>query len=982
MKEKQRLQLFDAALRAMGDTDVDKGPMPLARTMQALAVVEDISADSDDVDKVWTDILSDDPNNPARLHFGMAVRRWDNLSQADWIEDTEPLSDERRELIYEKLKFPELYLETFNQQNPVSRPSGYPLVIAEDHVDWYTPERQGLRPFYWDSYKRYLADTAGWNEKGIEQLNQSSTRVVELLSDPESLALYQTKGLVVGYVQSGKTANFTAVTAKAADAGYRLIIILAGTLDVLREQTQRRLDKELIGQEIIVSEAAEGVPHDYDADKEWGRFMQHGALPSSLGAFDWQRLTGPEADYQRLKRGIAALQFQKRVPARRFNDPENLHTATARLIVMKKNPAVLKKLNADLERIKTSLFEVPTLIIDDESDQASVNTKRPLASQVRDRTATNEQIIRLLKLLPRSQYVGYTATPFANVFIDPQDAEDLFPKDYIIALDRPDGYMGVSDFYDLAEDGSDLQEDEQPEGYSSNERAFTRNIFGDDSSEENLPKAIRSFVLSGAIKLYRDRHGSGVSIDHHTMLVHRSTKQSEHEVDRDLVERVYFETVTKNKVFYDGLEQLWEEDFLPVYKAQAPDLPMPERFQELRAFIDSCVSRIEQDAQPVRIVNGDQRWVDQLPNFDRDSIWGVLVGGTKLSRGYTVEGLTVSYYRRKIRTADTLMQVGRWFGFRRGYRDLVRLFIGRNEADGRRTMDLYVAFKAICRDEETFRRELLRYADPATEARIKPSQIPPLVPSHLLPPTSLNKRYNAVIQQQNMGGQWKERVLTATDADNRRSNAEKLKDMLIRHRFSKPVEFAYDDPVPGKSRIHWSGRVCEVPASKMLEFLENYKWSDNRPLMDRELSFLRGKDEWDPCIQKWLVILPQKASSGEYSWWSDEDLSVFERAADSVSGAFNVFSERGHRLAASCLAGVESLQNLSDSMSNLQHDQTAVMLAYPVIPRGKKFRTSVVSDKEITIGFGLQFPTNNIQVPITFGVRDPTRSEAVTIDNN
>ena len=153
-----------------------------------------------------------------------------------------------------------------------------------------------------------------------------------------------------------------------------------------------------------------------------------------MGAFDWKRLTGARDDYQRLHRGIEALELRGAQAGRRFNHPVNLHQSPARLIVMKKIPTVLKKLNADLKRSSTHLEEVPALIIDDESDQASVNTRKPGSQEEKQRTATNKEIVRLLSYLPRAQYIGYTATPFANVFIDPSDAEDLFPKDYIISL--------------------------------------------------------------------------------------------------------------------------------------------------------------------------------------------------------------------------------------------------------------------------------------------------------------------------------------------------------------------------------------------------------------------------------------------------------------------------------------------------------------------------------------------------------------------
>ena len=273
---------------------------------------------------------------------------------------------------------------------------------------------------------------------------------------------------------------------------------------------------------------------------------------------------------------------------------------------------------------------------------------------------------------------------------------------------------------------------------------------------------------------------------------------------------------------------------------QAPDAVMPESFTDLKPYIDKCVSLIESEGQPVRIVNGDSKYEDQLPNFDRDRVWSILVGGTKVSRGYTVEGLTVSYYRRRIKTADTLMQVGRWFGFRRGYRDLVRLFLGREEPDGRnRTMDLHAAFKSICRDEEMFRKELGKYADKTIQPRIRPIQIPPLVPSHMLRPTSRNKMYNAEIKSQNFACAWKERVLPIDTAEGRASNAELVRQLMAKYALKGAYKFGYKD-VKTANEVRWDAFITEITPASMLQFLRAYQWMEGKSHLQREIEFLGG----------------------------------------------------------------------------------------------------------------------------------------------
>lgn len=207
------------------------------------------------------------------------------------------------------------------------------------------------------------------------------------------------------------------------------------------------------------------------------------------------------------------------------------------------------------------------------------------------------------------------------------------------------------------------------------------------------------------------------------------------------------------------LRELFEADYAPVSSVRANGLPVPHTFEELIPAVAECCRRITHNGKPVRIVNGKNR--EDAPNFERDRVWNIIVGGAKLSRGYTLEGFTISYYRRRAAAADTLMQMGRWFGSRRNYRDLVCLYIGDQEPAGKDggVINLYKAFRSICRDEEEFRQQLERYASLSTSdpaERVTPRRVPPLVPQHMLMPTARNKMYNAKIEFDNLGGQLKE----------------------------------------------------------------------------------------------------------------------------------------------------------------------------------------------------------------------------------
>jgi len=628
------------------------------------------------LDHLKTCLVTDDALSDLRHRLAL----WDN-ADGEWVKGSPRNSQARRQVIYQLLALDEDWTALCEERLQF-HPLEEATVIAVKNTPWYTPEVRTARSFYWKAYERQLRAN-NWDDDAINQLDQNTNRIVEKLADPRANAAYQSKGLVVGYVQSGKTANFTGLIAKAADAGYRLIIVMAGVLDVLRSQTQRRIDKELIGRELLQDE--------YQTDPDYDEFVSHGKRPSELSAFDIYRLTGPETDYKSLAYGKEALKFDRKDASLPFWAPENLHPSTARIAVVKKHPAILQKLIADLralsrDKLGASLDQVPVLIIDDESDQASINTAAPSPSgEVIDRTGTNKAIVGLLSQLPRSQYVGFTATPSANALIDPGAAEDIFPKDFLISLPRPVGYMGVADFYDL-----DLPSD-GTEG--PNQRDFVRGVTGEDDKESNLRKAIDSYVLSGAIKLFRTNIDPSLKFKHHTMLVHVSQLQVDQKVLAKMVQSIY------GKSGYEGgrglarLEMLFNSDFAPVYAERGGGLPFPDAFEELTPFIAECLQKIGEPLQAIRIVNTEHK--KDTPDFDRQRVWKILVGGAKLSRGYTVEGLTISYYRRRAGASDTLMQMGRWFGFRKGYQDLVRLFIGTDEIDGgpksKKRINLYEA---------------------------------------------------------------------------------------------------------------------------------------------------------------------------------------------------------------------------------------------------------------------------------------------------
>jgi hypothetical protein len=789
----------------------------------------------------------------------------------------------------------------------------------------------------------------------VSELNNATDAIVGRLSDPERVEAFQTKGLVVGYVQSGKTANLTGVIAKAADAGYRLIIVLGGTLNILRDQTQRRLDKELVGRELL--------GEDYEGDLEIEEFLSHGGRPSDKGAFDWQRLTGPEYDYKSLHRGIDSLEFERFNPSRPLFDPINLHRSKARLIVVKKQNVVLDRLIRDLKQLRTKLTDIPTLVIDDESDQASINT-RPPSSQ--HRTAINKKITDLMKLFPRGQYVGYTATPFANVFINPDDAEDLFPKDYIVSLPRPRFYMGLQEFVDTAPpNGNDP--------FDSKEGCYVRDVEGDDTLPDNFQRAIDSFILAGAMKLYRQEKTPGLRFKHHTMLVHISHLQAEHDNIANRIRAVYENSGFDSSAGLQRLKRLWTEDILPVCTKKGSDLISPELFSDLEPYIGECIRRVD-ERKSVLVVNGDDRYKDDTPNFEKQPVWAILVGGNKLSRGYTVEGLTISYYRRLVNTADTMMQMGRWFGFRRGYHDLVRLFIGRNE-NGLR--DIYGEYKENYRMEEEFRQDLKKYSE-QTQPRIRPAQVPPLVPAMgRIRPTATNRMYNAVIVSQNFGGEWSESTTAPIPSEARAvlQNQQGMRDLLAGAGVSRQ-HLACDIVELGgsTSRAAFDALISEPGSADVITFLKSYRWlRDEVPAsIIRQVEYLEGK-AGQTGIAGWRVLAFQSAKSvGTVFSAAGHDFNCRKRSRTKTL-RFNVYSEPDHRAIAHYLTGVEhdrSIRQPNSAMHALRDTRKAILVFYPVRQD---------ATESVTIGFALLFPKNGLPFQLRFSVKDPRQPNAVTI---
>jgi hypothetical protein len=511
------------------------------------------------------------------------------------------------------------------------------VIIADrSRVDWLA-EADRSSWNYWPTLRQFLLHK-GWPIESVRSVDDSSDRVLRQLYAP-SVEQFDVRGLVLGYVQSGKTANFTAVIAKAADAGYRLIVVLSGIDNGLRRQTNIRLKKELIGY----------------TD---GRI---GAVPMPPLGKRWHEFTTTElnGDFQPGFANHAALQGTQPV-----------------LLVMKKNGTVLRRLLSWLDSAPPDVKRrLPLLVVDDEADQASVDTRGTYQTEdeIPDPDYELPSIINglirdLLKRFDRRAYIAYTATPFANILIphdtvDPRVGNDLYPKDFIVDLPKPRGYFGAEEIFGWID---------RETGRAISGLDVIRQVNDIDLAQIQagvisgaLKDAFADFVLAGAARAQR-----GDAEEPATMLVHTSQLTAPQGQLRTLLAKYVAEfrdewRYQRAHGVRQNLQARWDSEFLPVTRAWRPERESP--FQVIEPFIGPFLEALQ-----VREVNSA---AGEVLDYEREpSLKAIAVGGNRLSRGLTLEGLLVSFFVRRSASYDTLMQMGRWFGFRERYEDLTRIW--------------------------------------------------------------------------------------------------------------------------------------------------------------------------------------------------------------------------------------------------------------------------------------------------------------------
>lgn len=489
------------------------------------------------------------------------------------------------------------------------------LVGDRTRAAWYSgPKSRGIWPVYRDRLDSRLPEDA---TAGVDE---STSQILSQCANPLERG-DKRKGLVVGHVQSGKTANYAGLIAKAVDAGYRIVIVLAGMHTNLRAQTQARLDGDLQLREL------------------------------KNGGMAWYPLTDIDSDI---------------APSNPVSPVGN--QANVIVMVVKKNEKRLANVLSYLKSISKKdpqmLLSRAVLIIDDESDQATPNTKgaKNLVSTI------NQRIRDIWEEVKTGTYVAYTATPFANIFTNPEDENDLYPDDFAIVLPRPIGYMGADTYFDTAP-ADDQEEAASPDALARTipeDEVVVLAPIGRDITDydphvtASLGAAIRWFLIATAIRQIRVGKR-----EHSSMLLHTSHRVQAHDRLRDAVVDYLREIALENDRRQSSFKATFESEIDRAPEFRGDEL-VPTWMEVWRA-VEDLISRVQ-----VRVDNGTSDNRVSYPDGDPQTV--IAIGGGTLSRGLTLEGLVVSFFLRTSNAYDTLLQMGRWFGFRPHYRDLARVW--------------------------------------------------------------------------------------------------------------------------------------------------------------------------------------------------------------------------------------------------------------------------------------------------------------------
>lgn len=501
---------------------------------------------------------------------------------------------------------------------------------------WTSNPKLKEEGYYWNRCREYMKLNQTLSLDVIQTIDSDTDQIMNNLENP-NIDNFNRYGMVVGHVQSGKTSNYSSLICKAADAGYKFIVVIAGGTNILRNQTQDRMHEYFIG---------------YNDEQ---KFVGVG----NLGGIDNEKIP---VSITTSKMDFSKKDSYKNTKLDSYKGPV--------IVVIKKHANsldnVIKWLVGE-KKLINKIEKHAMLLIDDESDYASINTK-----EIEEASAINDKIRTLLETFDKSAYISYTATPYANIFIDHQASrddigKDLFPEDFICALEAPTNYLGARKIF-IENREKYICEMDDYEEYIASKHKKDDVLIG---LPESLYSAIRRFIINIAIRYLDNQENK-----HNSMLIHATRFTLMHKKIASYVSD-YVKVLRKNIVSYGRLEDasiqsnaisILEKTFKECYVDI--EFSWNEILDKLCSIIETVTVKEEYD--------GSKNRVEYLKNKPTNAI---VIGGTSLSRGFTLEGLSISYFLRNTIFYDTLMQMGRWFGYRIGYEDLCKIYMTKEMAD-------------------------------------------------------------------------------------------------------------------------------------------------------------------------------------------------------------------------------------------------------------------------------------------------------------
>jgi hypothetical protein len=834
-----------------------------------------------------------------------------------WLEGNRILSDDEKKVLHEELS--NYFIADLNYDTDLVQLERGMVISDTDpkkHTEW---EPDIKKRFYWRKQREFLMTTLekkNGQEESSRIINSIDFETDTILKNMENpiRSDFDSRGLVVGYVQSGKTANFTALIAKAADAGYRFIIVLAGIHDELRQQTQIRIDKELTGHNNLNLDGSFIEWNDYEETRRWHNLTSAGWLDGKeTGEFSGKGINKFKDIFLSKERPVLAI--------------------------IKKNVKIMERLIKWIENSdEKDRVNVPILIIDDEADQASVDGNAN--KEETDPTKTNEKIRKIIELFVRKAYVGYTATPFANVFIQ-HDSEheklgdDLYPRNFIHSLPEPSGYFGTRRIF--ADDLDNYFVKQIKDSKKEKKDLADLGIITSD-----LVSSIYDFIIGIALRNLRGQEKMPMSmminVDHRVNKMNRIgellkeyiLKSLPEHYDIDAIEAAYIKYILDSKKLNEKLAS-------------------NNQYFKWEIIKNEVVKVIKSKAIKISVLNSSNE--DKLDYAKDPSMKVIAVGGNKLSRGLTLEGLMVTFYLRESKQYDTLLQMGRWFGYRKGYEDLVRIYTNNT---------LWRQFKDLAIVELEFREsisEMINEEPPKTpkEFAVAVRQILGLLP------TAKNKLGAAILENYYGGSQVSVTRLTLESPETIDQNLIVTECLIEKiensgNKFNKIKNSDFSTVLSLKSDI-----------SFLKEFVENFKL---------------GEDLNGVCLESFSKNdLLRYITKSNIKFFNTAIVSLEKRSEQDVIKLrknINIVPVNRARLDISPINGSYSIKGISDKLdrridlpktSKNEYDQRIepLLLIYFVDKNStttksiwKNLYENIKNDKRNPVSYAIIFPADNV----------------------